>query len=515
MAVSRRCSVLAFSLAVLFGLLASCGDEDSPSCPPSNMGTIQGTLLAAGQPIHAHVLAVNYPQDPHDPGEIAYVQTSSDSSGAYSMELPVGRYVLRMDGSSCRQFYGHGALVDQSEAETLEVGRGESVTANLTLGAARLEVATPSELEGYQFSAVLVSSNPPTCRVSSERGQISEGRAIIAFPRVDPGTYRMKLFIPTVGEIWLPGATDASGADSIVVPMGVEAHYQANLSQPAALRGTVTGSWQELGQYPPHLNLLALAGRETIASTQANSVDGSYEFLVYGSGQVLLQIEIGSVRRWYGGTTIDEATRIDLESGRTIELNFRESGIAGWLNREEPISGLTLWLQDADGTTRGVGSVDGPRGFFRISNLLQGTYFLKIQAGPTWIDQWYDKADSLAAATPIEVTREGQVVWLDLDLEDGGRIEGRLRRNGGEPAFGVPVNLVSPTSNEVIRQGFSNDDGGGFRFLALPDGDYRIVANPNEIETPVWYPGVTDPAQAVVVSIRNHTEVTGIFFDLP
>jgi hypothetical protein len=472
-------------------------------------------LQAAGQPIHAQIAAMARPHGPQDPGSLAYVQTVSDSTGAYSMEVPEGQYLLTIDANTCYQFYSHGRLVAPSEAETLVVGRGESIAADVMLGAARLDITTPTELEGYRCAAMLVPSNPEQCRSTSGSARITDGHAIIALPQVIPGTYRMSFFVSNVGEIWLPGTTDSSEADSIVVPTGVEAQYQATLPQPAALRGTVTGSWQELGQYPPRLLLTDLTGREPRVSTQANSVDGSYEFLLYGSGRVLLRIEIGSVSRWYGGTTIDEATPIDLESGRTVELNIRESGIAGWLNREEPSSGNRIWLVDGDGVARGAASADGPHGFFRISNLVPGTYFLRILAGPTWIEQYYDRADSLASAAPIQITEDGQVVWLNLDLENGGSIEGRLMRDDGAPAYGVPIDLVGPTGTQPLRRGQSNDQEGGFTFSALPDGDYRVVAHPNEIDVPVWYPGVTDTAQAVVISIRDHADVTGIFFDLP
>jgi hypothetical protein len=140
---------------------------------------------------------------------------------------------------------------------------------------------------------------------------------------------------------------------------------------------------------------------------------------------------------------------------------------------------------------------------------------LRILAGPTWIEQYYDRADSLASATPIQITEDGQVVWLNLELENGGSIEGRLMRDDGAPAYGVPIDLVGPTGTQPLRRGQSNDQEGGFTFSALPDGDYRVVAHPNEIDVPVWYPGVTDTAQAVVISIRDHADVTGIFFDLP
>lgn len=508
MAVSRRFSspVLCAALSLVF--ISGCGEDESTPCDPTNTGRIQGTILAAGEPVIAHIDAR---QVGRLEGRLSYYHTSTDSSGAYSLSVSPGDYLLRIDGFQCASFYNHGTL-RPDKPETLHVARGASVTASLRAGAFRVDLATPAELEGEHVLLRLQST--ADCYTWGDAVTAAGGSVLLRIPNVLPGTYRMLVTVPDHGEIWLPGTTDFADADSVVIVAGEEKLYQASLPPAAILRGSLTGSWQELGYLPG----LALADPDLgrpIAFATVDPVDGSYELQVYGRIHGVLNIQIGGTTRWYGGTSPETATRIDIEPGEVVELNLRESGVAGWMNRPAPQNGTELSLWDSQGTLRGRAWADGPRGFFRIANLETGTYFLKIQAGPTWIEQWHDKADSLAAATPIVVTEEGSVVWLDLDLEDGGRVEGRLLRANGSPAYGLPVQLWRRSEVQAIRNVTSNDEGGGFALLALPDGDYRLVAFPIAFGPPVFYPGVMDSAQAEILSIRDHAAITGLVFQLP
>jgi hypothetical protein len=513
MTMPRRLPLLTVYLVLVIGLIAGCGEEETLPCGPDGTGVIRGAILAAGQPVSARIVALRVRREPGDP-QYSLLQGFADSTGVYSIEVPAGDYLLAIDGFACFSYYHQGTLGPGEQADTLSVARGETVTADLIAGAMRVDLTGPDELEG-RTAVIRLESVDSACSSTAERATMARGTTTFYLRRVLPGTYRLSLDLLDLGQVWLPGTTTVSEADTVVVRPGRERLYETGLPQAAILRGTVTGSWQELGQAPPRVNLAYSDRPGVFAITVANSVDGSFEFHVYGRARGVLNVQIDSITRWYGGDSQQTATPIELEPGRTVQLDLRESGVAGWLNAEPSPDNSNIWLTDASGATRGRCIPDGPGGFFRMSNLAPGTYFLHIPAGPTWIDQWYDQADSLAAATPVVIADEGQIVWLSLDLEKGGKIEGRLFRDDGAPAYGVPLDLVGPTGSQPIRRVRSNGDGGAFAFPALPDGDYRIVAHPNEIDVPVWYPGVLDPQLALVISIRDHAEVTEVFIDIP
>ena len=461
--------------------------------------------------IMAMAVATNHQQS----YDLIYVQTMSDSTGTFSIEVPVGSYILRMDASSCYSFYANGMLVAGSDAETLVVGRGESVSADLSLGAARIEVTLPAELEGHSLAGRLEPLDSPSCTNSSKPVPVVGGHASLTFTMVRPGAYRVILDLSDLGSILLPGTTVTADADTIVVRAGAERFFTATLPEPATFRGTVTGSWQELGQSPPQLSLVDLDGQRSCAGGKVNPSDGSFSFPLYGRARFHLQIVIGSTVRWQGGDGPETATVFDIAPGETVTLNLRDFGVAGWLNRESTGLRTTLMLYDRDHVWHGTCEAEGPQGFFRLSNLVPGSYYLHIAAGPTWIEQWHERADSLADATPILVTEDRTIVWVNPDLEDGGRIEGYLRRGDGTPAYGVRISLYTAASDYAIRSSVSTGDGGAFAFTALPDGEYRLTAIPHESQAPFWYPGVIDPAQAESIVIRGHAQITGLHFGLP
>lgn len=505
-----------FLLLVGISWIPGCGDDDASPCYPGASGTISGRILSGGEPTRVRVGALQVQPGGSSSGQVAYIQTVCDSSGAYRLDVPAGRYILRMDGFACDAFYAHGILVRESKAETLEIEPGGSIVADLQSGSLRVDITAPAELEGSRVSMRLVRDGDG-CSAGTSSGDVSNGHATFIFQRLLPGTYRVSFSSAGSAwfEAWLPGTTFAEEADTIVISSGRARTHESALPSPAVLRGRVTGSWQELGQSAPQIVLVATDEARSLGHTGVNPADGSFEFHLYAHARFLLDVDIVGFPRWYGGTSRQTATPIEIEPGHEFELNLTESGIAGWLNQDVSGSAAEVWIYDADGNARGHDDATGSGGFFRISNLTEGTYILKIQKTANWIEQWYDRADSAQAATPIHVTGEGEVVWMNLNLEDGGRIEGRVMRQDGAPAYGVRLNLIDPQTSAVVSTSLSDGEDGAFTFRALPDGDYILAAHPGEAQTSIYYPGVTESWQATVLSVRDHATITNVFFDLP
>lgn len=515
---SRTLGMGTVLLLLLVGIswIPGCGSDDPSPCYPSASGTISGHILSGGEPTRVRVGALQVQPGGSSSGQVAYIQTVVDSSGAYRLDVPTGRYILRMDGFGCDYFYAHGILVEESEAETLDVDPGESLVADLESGSLRVEVTFPTELEGTRVAMRLVRDGDG-CSAGSSSGDVSNGHATFIFQRLLPGTYRVSFSPVGPGwfEAWLPGTTFAAEADTIVISSGRARTFESALPSPAVLRGRVTGSWQELGQSAPQIVLVSTDEARSLGHTGVNPADGSFEFHLYAHARFLLEVDMAGFPRWYGGSSRQTATPIEIEPGHEFELNLTESGISGWLNRSVPASAAEVWLYDADGNARGHDYATGSRGFFRISNLTEGTYFLKVEKSADWIEQWYDRADSIQVATPIHVTGEGEVAWVNLSLEEGGRIEGRLMREDGAPAYGVRLELIDLASSAVILISSSNGEDGAFVLRALPDGDYILAAHPGEAQTSIYYPGVTESWQATVLSVRDHATIPNVFFDLP
>ena len=223
-------------------LLTACGDEESPPCAPCAAGSISGRILSAGQPIRTRVGALQVQPGGPNSGQVAYIQTVSDSTGAYNLDVPTGRYILRMEGFSCNWYYAHGTLVDEQEAETLSVSQGTSVTADLNTASLHVDVTAPTELEGTRVRASIVSVEN-NCDSNSWSSYVRDGHAVFDFDRVMPGAYRVLFSISGDGyvELWLPGTTVIAEADTIEVHPGRIRTYEAALPEAAVFRGAVTG----------------------------------------------------------------------------------------------------------------------------------------------------------------------------------------------------------------------------------------------------------------------------------
>jgi hypothetical protein len=152
-----------------------------------------------------------------------------------------------------------------------------------------------------------------------------------------------------------------------------------------------------------------------------------------------------------------------------------------------------------------------------ICNLRPGSYTLFVYGycdydGETWASQWYDGADSLAAATWIDLA-EGQLAPITVRLVTGASIEGRVLTAEGQETYssvkvfdarGVPL-----CGNSGYSYGY-----GPFSFRGLNNGDYKLAARVSQ-EFEWWYPGTVDPDSASVIEIRDRQSITGIEWRLP
>ena len=122
---------------------------------------------------------------------------------------------------------------------------------------------------------------------------------------------------------------------------------------------------------------------------------------------------------------------------------------------------------------------------------------------------------------PAMDLKPGQALSIDLPMQPGAALEGRILKENGDPAGNIIVSAVrmaydvngrKPTSVQQVK----TDDLGRFRVHTLPPGDYQIDAAPDpldanrQIQTPgqrpptpsrTYYPGTLRFEEARVVSV--------------
>ena len=148
-----------------------------------------------------------------------------------------------------------------------------------------------------------------------------------------------------------------------------------------------------------------------------------------------------------------------------------------------------------------------------VCNLPSGSYRLYVHGdcdAEPWASQWYDGADSLAAASFIEVVA-GHATRATLHLDHDGRIEGRVLDNAGLPA---PVRLALYRGGAPLCENLYAVGWNPFSIRGLGNGDYTLAAVLLD-DALWWYPGTAFPDSARILRIRNHGTLTGIEWRLP
>jgi len=523
--LSDSCCVLGLLLALV---LVGCSDEATkPTC---RVGQIHGRVTdGAGNGAYAHLEALEVPWNPDRVRSL----TETDADGHYFFSLPPSEYIMSLrlvqTGGGGRAYYSEAGLqYDSADADTLVLSDEQSsIRADVSLGTVDVTLRMPLELEG---DSLLVLSH--SRGVMKAKAQVLNGEFHATLAGILPGTCRLRISL-SGSSIWLPGSRDRADADSFAVVAGAVTTYNATIPAPATIKGIVTGAWREMEEDPPVVALHA-ADSSTVARTTATET-GEFECTMLLPTEVRVRIEVGGVSTWHGGQTFAEATQVSLQPGDVISnMDLQTTGIWGEvlppMGYAEFASTVVVYLTSGSGeTVAKVALVPNWERIFRFPNLTPGTYYIYAAKGwmmepgdpwyglphVGWLPQWYDQADSLASATPVTLDASDEARWIQVTLEEGGRISGKVIDTFGMP---VPSGRVRCTSamhaDPPLCEARIRSDG-HFVLAGLPDAAYKICAI-NTVGEWIWHPATADWDSASVVVVEGHGEVQGadiLFFE--
>jgi len=514
-ACSRCVSLL---LLLLTAFLGGCIDKESIDCPVTGIGRIEGFVLASGRPVD-NVWVRVMPEEGYEAGGY---EVRSDSTGWYSLEVPTGRYALKV-GLGINLYYRRGGVCHSlAEADQVTVGLRDA-RADLIAGSMVLDVALPAGVSPHacDCDAVWWDDEGPDWYANGRRSADEDGLTI-EFPFLPPGTYLLRCHSSEGDEFWLPPTRDVGQAARVVVGVQTPVVRSTALPQPASLTVHIQGAWQTLDLRQPRLDIVA-ADSSVVAIPYVDR-EGTARYQTFLPISARLCIRAGGVPNWVGGWSFAEATAFDLMPGDAPrEVDYRESAILCTLEGPGtvPVGGARYYLHTVDGRFL-AGCLPERERPAPLPNLSPGTYLLQVRperSGQVWCDQWYDQADSPVTATPIEVSAEGIVVPVTMHLYAGGKIGGRVLEADGTAFRGTVYAYRDrfPQSGEDLHPdyGFTCDPAtGAFELIGLTDGDYFLGAIIGWGQF-CWYPGTDDPGSALAVRIANRGEVRGVNWRLP
>jgi hypothetical protein len=511
--VNRRLT-LAFALLVMI-LSATVGcEQDHPSLPSPLGGVIRGVVsdgAAIDDDIRITVESVDQETN---------VNVSDDIGldGSFALNVPNGKYVVyvRPGGSGTLYYNAAGPVLNSSAADTVVVA-GDEHDLSFACGRVTFAVELPATLDGRSMTCNVVSIGE-SWSYRAYSGQVADGlRVEVRF--VPPGLHRLTISGGGFVRVYLPPTFDSEAADVVDVVVGQELVYTAGIAALATLGGSVTGSWQTIGEDPPRVNVWF--GEQSIASTNV-AADGTFAFTFLAGAPLRLRVWIDSVSQWVGGPDFDAATVFDLENGGAITgIDYVESGLECVLTGDLDDHGFDGVLYDGQGRILGWGWYHADT--LRFANLRPGPVYLEIvpdSDASLWLPQFFDRRDSLAVADPIMILPDGQIAPVVAVLVRGARIRGRFLDCLGLPPQRVPMVEIcaADDSLRLVRSQYLGFNGsydevtGDYVITRVPDGTFKLRACTKEAWT--WWPHQPSFAAGGTVTVENHQDVEGVDWEL-
>ncbi len=495
----RRPAVTTLSMFLTVILLtASCEDDPSTPCPTFGVGVVEGYVLEAGVGVAVEVGV--RPLDGSQKGEVV-ARTRSDSTGWYRLTVPAGRY--RVDVNP-----GSGRVYSSDWPDTVHIPAGMR-TFDVLRGRAAITIQFPDVLNGRELRGLLRSNLLGSSEITAI---VADGRARFEFPLVTPGEYLFGLG-DIVNSFWLPGTYDASEAQAYPVAADDTTAYVFTLDEYASIRGSIHGSWEASGLSPPRLYVYSLDSTRILY--EAPEPDGSFMLELFRAEPVKILSDSRDIVNWFGGTSFETATTFALEAGDQMTgVDLVENGIRCQLEGPGQLASRRVSVLLVDDEGHEFRPHTSSSATLVIGNLPDGRYRLYLYGycdEQLWASQWYDGADSMADATPIDL-EAGQLVDIAMRLAEGGRIAGTLLGALGFPIDRAEVILHDSEGRQLCHRLYVYD--GDFAFTGLGNESYCLAVGRGSYDL-WWYPGTANQDSAMVFTIRNHETVEGLEWTIP
>lgn len=203
----------------------------------------------------------------------------------------------------------------------------------------------------------------------------------------------------------------------------------------------------------------------------------------------------------------------------TIDAELAEGGaIAGTISDETtglPVSGVWACAVNDQGSSPRCDDSDA-NGNYLLNGLPSGDYSVEYEGGNSvnYLREFYEDADSWAAATKVAVTVPATVSGIDAELAPGAEILGHVTDpRTGAPSVDVMVCAMEPEPGEYQACDWT-DSAGDYAIRSLPAGTYLVAFEleyyPWGVGAEQWWQGVDTAAEATPIAISPPESRSGI-----
>ncbi|WP_162256304.1 carboxypeptidase regulatory-like domain-containing protein [Arthrobacter sp. Soil736] len=480
--------------------------------------SISGKITAAAGVDLAGVRAYLYHSD-----TLSYassVQVSPD--GAYQfVGLAAGSYKIQFStGNSGALEQWYGGAPTSTTATAIAVSSAQELTANDTVlvkGASISgKVTAPVGVQLSAVMATLYNTDKPTAYPTYAYVQadgtykvtgLTQGNYVVLFSGYNSGAL----------DQWYPNGTSRETATVVSLAAGQDkTGINASLVKGASISGKVT---VPAGVTLNNIMVSASGAGSQFGTYASLNADGSYKIKGLAAGTYKVNFSnynSGALDEWYNNVqTQAAATPIVLAAGQdktaidaTLAKGATISGKVTLPSGVSPYSISVSLFKGAD-TSPMYSTQINSDGTYSLRGLAAGSYKLQFGGyGSGALTQWYNKATSLAMATPVTVTDGQALTAINATLDKGGVVSGKITAPAGTNLVSARVSATKTgAASEFFSAGVNVD--GTYSLIGLEPGTYklRFLGGRSGAED-LWYGGAT-VENATPVTVAAAQTITG------
>lgn len=223
----------------------------------------------------------------------------------------------------------------------------------------------------------------------------------------------------------------------------------------------------------------------------------------------------GYAPQWYRmSASQDSAEPVTVAAGEDqygIDATLQQGGrVAGQITGQsgQPAGEALVLIMGNSGTQFTNSDAEG---LYRFESLAPGDYRLQVlpPAGSNLLPQWYDHQSDEGSADLIPV-RQWEETRVDLVLETGGSISGRLLDNQGQGIGGIRCQAWDSITGAVAAESSSGETG-DFQVIGLATGQYQVYFQPDGLAFQgEWFDDQTGQDGAVTLTVTAGTGLAGV-----
>jgi len=152
-----------------------------------------------------------------------------------------------------------------------------------------------------------------------------------------------------------------------------------------------------------------------------------------------------------------------------------------------PLGGIQVVIVDtSEDIIGGRDNWSDSEGHYLVNDIPTGDYYVAVLNIHDYSAKWYQDADPFAGdPPPVHVDAPSETLDIDITLEEGGSLSGRIVDQAGYPLEGIGLDVYD-YGNRLIHYCCSDADG-RYKINGLPTGDYLIKTWNDLCYLDEWY----------------------------